>query len=140
MPVTLHNSPGKRAELVGGGLERRQTTDIHFRFSLREFNDKRLDRSLANGRVAEVEGEPGYGARGAVRSARAGRSSAARGCAGAGIANSSLFMGLEWLLRSGATYLTSVLRALLDAATTRSMTGGARSMTGVCAATGVYAA
>ena len=128
MPVVLDNSPGKRAELVGGGLDQRQTTDIHFRFSLREFSDKRLDRSLANGRVAEAEGEPGYGARGAARPARAGRRSAARGCVGAGSANSSLFMGLERLLRSGVTYLTSVLRALLDAATARSMTGG------VCAA------
>ena len=54
-------------------------------------------------------------------SARAGRSSAARGCAGAGVVNSSLFMGVEWLLRSRVTYLTSVLRALLDAATARSM-------------------
>ena len=54
MPVTLDNSPGKCAELVGGGLDRRQTTDIHL----------------------------------------------------------------------------SVLRALLDAATARSMTGGTRSMTG----------
>ena len=48
MPVTLDNSPGKRAELVGGGLERRQTTDIHLSV-LRALLDAATARSMTGG-------------------------------------------------------------------------------------------